>query len=286
MKNILIKYLKPSIQKIGIYTFAYHVYFSILNILTFFMSWFYKIFYKTAPILLYHRISQISSDPVMLCVTPECFEKHLQFLKKKYKILPLSELSKRLVDRTLKGDEVAITFDDGYRDNLINALPLLEKYDIPATIFITTGLLGKVASFEWDMTYSEVDRATFLNKEEIKVLSNHRLIEIGAHTDMHTRLSRMGETEQKLEIAKSKNILEEITGKTITAFAYPFGGVYDFNNMSKKIVKELGFSFAYSSTQIFAKKTDDYFAIPRLNIRECTVFELSKKLMMFNQFLR
>ena len=71
---------------------------------------------------------------------------------------------------------------------------------------------------------------------------------------------------------------ENITGKKITDFAYPFGNINDFNESSKKIAKELGFNFSYSNTQILAKETKDRFCIPRINVRECTVLELSKNL--------
>jgi len=172
MRIIIKKYIKPILQAIGAYVFAYRFYSFLLFMKIKIINRFYKIFYKTAPILLYHRIFAPSADPVMLCVTPACFESHLEFLKKYYNVLPLSELSGRLATGTLEGDEAAITFDDGYRDNLVNALPLLEKYDIPATIFITTGQLGKKASFVWDMKYVASDRATFLSDEDIRILSN------------------------------------------------------------------------------------------------------------------
>jgi len=278
MRIIIKKYIKPILQAIGAYVFAYRFYSFLLFMKIKIINRFYKIFYKTAPILLYHRIFAPSADPVMLCVTPACFESHLEFLKKYYNVLPLSELSGRLATGTLEGDEAAITFDDGYRDNLVNALPLLEKYDIPATIFITTGQLGKKASFVWDMKYVASDRATFLSDEDIRILSNHRLIEIGAHTDTHRRLSDLDAAEQRADISESKTILENITGKKITAFAYPFGNVHDFDESSKKIAKELGFNFSYSNTQILAKETKDRFCIPRINVRECTASELSKKL--------
>lgn len=279
MRKSIKNYIKPLLQAIGIYTSVYNSYFYLLNFFKFLNNLGNKILCKTAPILLYHRISDPSADPIMLCVTPLCFENHLQFLKENYDVLPLSELSQRLVDGTLKGNEAAITFDDGYQDNLTYALPLLEKYDLPATIFVTTSKLGESASFKWDMDYIEKDRATFLSNDEIRMLSNHRLIEIGAHTDTHPRLSDLAVGEQRSDIFRSKIILEKIIGKKITAFAYPFGGIYDFNDSSIRTVKELGFNFAYSNTQILAKNVKDRFCIPRINIRECTVSELSKKLL-------
>lgn len=278
MKRIVKKHVKPLLEKIGAYKFVYVLYFNILQKITTIVTLFYKIFYKTAPVLLYHRIAKVSADPVMLCVTPECFEQHLRFIKEHYDVISLRELGIRMSFGKLKGNEIAVTFDDGYQDNLSNALPLLEKYNIPATVFVTTELLGKKASFEWDMEYKEVDRATFLNEDEIRVLSKHPLIEIGAHTNQHSRLSNLSKEEQKKDILQSKEILEKIISKRVTLFAYPFGGVYDFDGTTKNIVKELGFDFAYSNVQTFSRNNGDSFCIPRLNIRECTISELSKKL--------
>ncbi len=279
MKFFLKKYIKPSLKLIGLYGPMYRLLFTLLNIRTRLTNMFYKTFYKTAPILLYHRISTTFADPLMLCVTPSCFENHLQFLKKNYNIIPLSELSKLLTTGALKGNEVAVTFDDGYRDNLTNALPLLEKYNIPATIFITTGSLGKKATFEWDMKYEESDRAVFLSEEEIRLLSKHPLIEIGAHTETHPHLANISPEKQKIEILGSSFKLEQIIGEKVRSFAYPFGSIYDFNDVSKKIVEQAGFDFGYSNTQSLATMTSDYFCIPRINIRECTVFVLSKKII-------
>ena len=238
-----------------------------------------KKFYRTAPILLYHRIATPTQDPLMLCVSPEHFERHLVFLKKNYDIISLRELSQRLANGKIKGNEMAITFDDGYQDNLTKALPLLEKYNLPATIFITTGHIGEKANFDWDKKYPEDDRAFFLTEEEIRTLAKHPLIDIGAHTETHPNLANLKQEEQKKEILNSKNKLEEITGKEIKTFAYPFGGTYDFNKTTKGIVKESGFDFAYTNTGFLATKTRDNFIIPRINIREISPQELAQKIV-------
>ncbi|MFA6476205.1 MAG: polysaccharide deacetylase family protein [Candidatus Paceibacterota bacterium] len=279
MRNFLRKYLKRPLQILGLYGKFHHYFFLLLEQRVSLTNLFYKKFYRTAPILLYHRITTPIQDPIMLCVSPERFESHLIFLKKNYEVIPLRELSKRLIDSKIKGNEAAITFDDGYQDNLSNALPLLEKYNIPATIFITTGHIGEKANFAWDKKYSENDRAVFLNETEIKILSNHPLIEIGAHTVNHPSLAGLEPGEQQKEILNSKKKLEGITGKEIKTFAYPFGGIYDFSEATKKIVRESGFDFAYSNTGLLAIKTKNGFGIPRINIREITPQGLARRLI-------
>jgi len=278
MRNFIKKFIKPSLEEIGIYKYFYKTYFFILDRKIYLVNIFLKHFTKTAPILIYHRIASAHKDPLMLCVSTDCFELHLKLLSEKYNIIPLLELSNKIINKKLNGDEVSITFDDGYQDNLLNALPLLEKYNAPATIFVTTGSIGQKASFEWDMEYEESDRATFLNKDEIKKLAEHPLITIGAHTHTHPRLSDLSFEDQKDNILKSKNLLEEMTGTEIKTFAYPFGGKLDFNKSSEKAVAELNFDVAFSNNGAIANNFSKKFSIPRINIREYSAKELSKKI--------
>ncbi len=101
-------------------------------------------------ILLYHRVTDVGSDPWSLCVSPHHFAEHLEVLRKHGSIMPLPQLSQDLADVNLPRQAIAVTFDDGYADNLHNAKPLLERYDIPATVFVTTGYLGNEREFWWD----------------------------------------------------------------------------------------------------------------------------------------
>lgn len=278
-KQFIKTYIKPLFQVLGLYKQIYVFYFALLGFIRNISNHFFKTFYKTAPILLYHRIAVSTDDPLMLCVSPSGFEKHLQFLTKKYNVISLSELSRRTTSGSLEGNEAAVTFDDGYQDNLNNALPLLEKYNVPATIFISTKSFGGKASFEGVAEFNEHDNVLFLSEDEIKVLSNNPLIEIGAHTVTHPRLSSLNLNDQKQEIIESKMVLEKITGKEITMFAYPFGGAYDFNSTSEQVVKDVGFEFAYTSTGFLTRNTKKHFRISRLNVRECEISTLSRVLL-------
>lgn len=99
-------------------------------------------------VLLYHRVDEPVLDPFRLCVSRENFEKHLALLAATGRALPLHEFMERKEKGKLERGSVCVTFDDGYLDVFENALPLLEKYRIPATVFITTGNLG--SAFWWD----------------------------------------------------------------------------------------------------------------------------------------
>ena len=99
-------------------------------------------------ILMYHRIARLDRDSWSLCVRPEHFAEHLQVLSK-YRRLRLDALQP--CGWSLGGGlSLALTFDDGYADNLYQALPLLKRYETPATFFITTGYIGSTGEFWWD----------------------------------------------------------------------------------------------------------------------------------------
>lgn len=105
-------------------------------------------------ILLYHRVAEVPSDPFKLCVKPCHFAEHLEVLKKHSHPVSLQQLVRAVQDGKPVNRSVAITFDDGYADNLYNAKPLLERYNIPATVFVATGNLEYEREFWWD----ELDR--------------------------------------------------------------------------------------------------------------------------------
>jgi peptidoglycan/xylan/chitin deacetylase (PgdA/CDA1 family) len=101
-------------------------------------------------ILMYHRVFETSSDPWELCVSPKHFGLHLELLRRYFPVLSLKQLLKALRNAQLPKRGVVLTFDDGYADNLWNAKPLLEKYGLPATVFITSGSLDSRSEFWWD----------------------------------------------------------------------------------------------------------------------------------------
>jgi peptidoglycan/xylan/chitin deacetylase (PgdA/CDA1 family) len=106
---------------------------------------------KTFTILTYHCISEKHYGDPFLCVSPRNFEKQIEYLQKRYKIVSLTNLIRYRNSAELPfKDYIAITFDDGYRDNYTNAYPILKKYRVPATIFLSTDYIGTDKLFWWD----------------------------------------------------------------------------------------------------------------------------------------
>ena len=106
-------------------------------------------------VLLYHRIAELKQDPWGLAVQPKNFGEQLQVIRKAG-ATRLSDAKPSALRPLAPEPSVAVTFDDGYSDNFHYALPLLEKFEVPATFFITTSYIGKHVPFWWDELQSVI----------------------------------------------------------------------------------------------------------------------------------
>lgn len=158
------------------------------------------------PILAYHKVS---NDGEEYSISPQQFSEHMQFLQQKgYTAISLAEMADAFSGgRALPANPIVITFDDGYADNLLNALPILEQYGLKATVFIIAGSVGQADYLNWQQAAELLRRGT----------------EIGSHTVSHASLSQVADTQKLEEIQQSKRLLEDRLGEPVQFLAYPFG---------------------------------------------------------------
>src|SRR5438477_1528660 len=125
-------------------------------------------------VLAYHKVSP-DPHPFFEPDHPTAFEQHMRFLSRCYRVMPLMEL----VERNRRGDiphrAVAITFDDGYRDNYQYAFPILKKYGLPATIFVTTGAI-ETGKLLWHDRIFDAFRYTAVTRARLKSFEFPELI--------------------------------------------------------------------------------------------------------------
>jgi peptidoglycan/xylan/chitin deacetylase (PgdA/CDA1 family) len=182
---------------------------------------------RNLTILGYHRIFPSGKRNCSLFVTPEMFEKQFDYyLKNKYQNITLGDYydfwqSGKLDDRK---KYFAITFDDGYQDNYYYAWPLLKKYKLKATIFVTTGYINKKEPFWFDLkNFTEFQKEDYcLTETQIKELASAG-IEFGSHTVDHYELTSLGLVQLKHQLRDSKKTLERIIDTSISAICYPRG---------------------------------------------------------------
>lgn len=205
-------------------------------------------------IFAYHSVNK--SD-YRYATTPELFERHLEFIKKKYKIISLLELAEILEHGKAGTENVAvITFDDGFRDNYTNAFPILKNMNIPTTIFLATGLVG-------DYIKTKSGDAPMLTWQEITEMQNSGLVDFQSHTNGHIDMLATKPENIREELTRSKQLLSEHLGKTVNFFAYPKGRM---NEKIKSLVSEY-FSLAFVGNGIITgTKNLDKLALPRVTI--------------------
>ena len=127
-------------------------------------EWLKTKFAARGVILLYHRVAELRCDPQLLAVKPQHFGEHLEIIKNQCSPVPLQKLVAGLRGKTQTEFPVAITFDDGYADNLVQAQPLLRRYSVPATVFVTAGYVGSGREFWWDELERLILEPAFLPK--------------------------------------------------------------------------------------------------------------------------
>lgn len=143
----------------------------------------YSHFGANAAVLIYHRVALLESDPQALAVRPEHFSAHMETLARDYVPVPLATLIDGLARRRIEDRTVAVTFDDGYADNLTAAAPILAAHGIPATVFVSSGFLDGTREFWWD----ELERLLLRPRDlpariEIAVDGGRFVAEIGSAT--------------------------------------------------------------------------------------------------------
>lgn len=122
-------------------------------------------------VLMYHRVVSLNSDPQQLSVTPDNFETQMDAISRNFHPISLKELVNDLASGKIRDRACVITIDDGYEDNYLHAKPILEKFGIPATIYVSSGFTGSRREFWWD----ELDRLILQNQslpEEIHISVN------------------------------------------------------------------------------------------------------------------
>jgi peptidoglycan/xylan/chitin deacetylase (PgdA/CDA1 family) len=307
----------------------------------------------SAVVLLYHRIAELDPDPWQLGVGRERFAQQLAVLRERFEVVPLTELVTHIGKGGLPRRGVAVSFDDGYSDNLEAALPELEAAGVPAALYLAQGALDSTRELWWDelerillapgtlpqklvlaagswrFAYDlgdaaklspAVARAAFnwhvgtapptrrhdafaalweslwpldestrntamdqlrgwsgdpggvrethrtLRLEDIAKLAQGETFELGGHTITHPRLSARGWEEQRDEIAAGKTQLEELIGRPVRSFAYPYGGLDDFTAATVDLVAESGFTSACATWEGVVNAASDPWRVPRFQV--------------------
>ncbi len=207
------------------------------------------------PVLMYHRICNLTpreeKSPLMrdLTVSPADFENQVRYLTENdFSILNADELVDALrYHKPLPVKSVVLTMDDGYRDNFTDAFPVLNKYGIPATVFLVTSVAGRSDHISWD---------------EASVMSGAGW-GIESHTINHYDLPTLNDEILTDEIVISKQIIEEHLKKPVTQLAYPSGA---FDSRVTKFTRNAGYLAGWKKGGGPVMPGCDPYKLPRVRV--------------------
>lgn len=240
-------------------------------------SYFLRNFSRWIPILMYHKIPAIElQSQHKIYVTQKKFEKHLKLFKfLGFKTLTFSDLKKfksgDFSFNLFPRKPLILTFDDGYKDNLEYASPLLKKYDFKAQLFLLAD--SKIDSNQWDHSETESPHEIISGADRLKWKDS--AFEIGSHGFSHQKITSMTEAEARLELRKSKDDLEKEFQKNIPVYAFTYG---DTSDKAAMWALEEGYDFAVNTDTGGLLLEEDPYKIFRVNIfPNETFFSLVKK---------
>ena len=193
-------------------------------------------------ILMYHRITDALPESDLI-VSPKKFRRQMEYLKNFCQVISMAELVKMCANKdrfsASRKPQVVITLDDGYRDNYLNALPVLKDMNLSATIFLATAWIGSDRAMP---RYEHLPAPDMLRWEEVGAMRKAG-ITICSHTHNHPHLPLLSYEQQKTEIVTAMNVLYDRFQDPIIkeVFAYTYG---EYNQETLKILKGLGFKIA------------------------------------------
>jgi peptidoglycan/xylan/chitin deacetylase (PgdA/CDA1 family) len=187
-------------------------------------------------ILGYHRVADAVDS---LSVSPEHFREQMRALAESGAQPIRLDRAIELLRSPVQGRYVCVTFDDGYRDNLLAAAPVLEEFEIPATIFVPSRIIDGDVSFHW---YDDPPPA--LSWAEVGELVSGGLVDVQSHTLTHPLLPRVDAERSYEEIAGSKLAIEAHVPYALTSFCYP-AGLYGAREV--EFVRSAGYAAAVTT---------------------------------------
>lgn len=207
-----------------------------------------------APVIMYHHIKPLidaqREHQENLSVDPLYFEQHINYLiEKGYDFMSAEELAQDLKNNiNLPEKPIIITMDDGYDDIYKYAYPIIKKYNVKTSLMIPTGLLEIKGYLTWDNLKEMVDFGPVFAYN---------------HTWSHFPLITGDKEKYEMEIVTAKNQLEQVLGRTVNIFAYPYGS---YNKVILETLRNNGFLAAFTTNQSFYQCRNSLYELNRVRV--------------------
>ncbi len=236
---------------------------------------------KQVQILMYHRVGdfpgRVKAHGALYCHLPRFRAQMKLFKVLGYRVISLDEAAAGLRGEVpLPPRPLVLTFDDAYVDFLENAAPVLKAHGYPATVYAVSGLVGKTSSW---VAPDGLEPASLMNAAQLRAVQDLGFT-VGSHTVTHPRLAQADDARILAEARDSKAALEDILGKSVDHFCYPYGS-HDIRAV--KAAAAAGYVTGTTCVRAAATPEDDLLTLPRKAVsRGDDVFGVAWKLMTKN----
>lgn len=201
-------------------------------------------------ILTYHRVTDDPGDP--FAVAPPDFRVQMEQVAATGASMPLEDALQELGRGEDDRPRIVLTFDDGTRDFLTDALPVLSRLNLPAMLYVSPARVGEDGFLSW---------------EDLLAVSAAG-VRIGSHGMDHRSLGRMTSQEACFQVNESRRVLEDRLGIAVTSLAYPFGTLRDYNEAVKRDLRNAGYRSACTSVNGVNSRSSDMLELRRTKIEQ------------------
>jgi len=213
------------------------------------------IFREGFRILTYHKVSDDPQDSYT--VSTAHFRDHAAYLADNYRVVSLEEAAVEVFSGRIPAEKtVAVTFDDGYLESATFVREILEKYSIPATFFVVTGVLDRDGN---------APGGPFMTWDQVRQLAAAGF-SIGSHTVNHRSLGELGPSEVREEMVNSRERLVQELGIVPKGLSYPYGTIRDVSPSIAGQAAEAGYDYAVTALHGLNHAGCDAFMLRRTTI--------------------
>jgi peptidoglycan/xylan/chitin deacetylase (PgdA/CDA1 family) len=202
-------------------------------------------------VLMYHAIDRSGWK---LAIKPELFERQLVYLVSHARVVPIDAIvAHARGEKVLASGSVAITFDDGYMDFLHTALPIIERFAVPVTVFVSSDCSVQTGP----------DNHPRMQVGDLQQIAQSPYVTIGSHAITHRKFSELSDREVEHEAKESMVQLTHMLGTSPMYFAYPYGAR---SQQSAHILDRVGYRAAFGVSEGIVKRGDPLFALKRVQV--------------------
>lgn len=207
-------------------------------------------------VLTYHRFGNNNRSP--FCIPTDEFEHQVRFLAEHDLAISQHHFEEYIAgDRGFSGTKVLLTIDDGFESTYAQALPVLERHQVPSVAFLSPGLIDAQSVADAPEPY--------MSWKQVSDTAN-TMMRIGSHSMLHKSYGAMTDSQTRHDARDSKDRLEEHLPYDVTSFAYPFGTKADFTDDAARIIGQCGYKLAFTSQHGSTDSNDNAFSLPRVKV--------------------